>query len=76
MQNLDVDRTATAWSALASIVFVPHSEEDYGRLVSLLDDLIDIVGQNESHSLASLMEIVGVLIENYEREHVPELMTD
>ena len=27
----------------------------------------------ESHPLASLMEIVGVLIEKYEDEHVPEL---
>jgi HTH-type transcriptional regulator/antitoxin HigA len=76
MQNLDVDRTANAWSALANTVFVPHSEEDYGRLVALLDDLIDLVGENESHPLASLMEIVGVLIENYEREHVPELVME
>jgi len=42
-------------------------------LVALLDSLIDEVGENESHPLASLMEIVGVLIEKYEDEHVPEL---
>jgi HTH-type transcriptional regulator/antitoxin HigA len=41
--------------------------------VSLLNSLIDEVGENESHTLASLMEIVGVLIENYEDEHAPEL---
>ena len=35
--------------------------------------MIDEVGEDESHPLASLMEIVGVLIENYEDEHVPEL---
>jgi HTH-type transcriptional regulator/antitoxin HigA len=74
MRNLDVDRTTNAWLALTNTVFVPHSEEDYGRLVALLDDLIDLVGENESHPLASLMEIVGVLIENYEREQVPELV--
>jgi HTH-type transcriptional regulator/antitoxin HigA len=38
-----------------------------------LDDLIDEAGENESHPLASLMEIVGVLIESYETEHVPGL---
>jgi len=38
-----------------------------------LDGLIDEVGEDESHPLASLMEIVGVLIEKYEDEHVPEL---
>ena len=54
-------------------VFVPHTEEEYRRLVALLDGLIDEVGEDESHPLASLMEIVGVLIEKYEEEHVPEL---
>ena len=55
---------------------MPHSEEEYQHLVALLDSLIDEVGENESHPLASLMEIVGVLIEKYEDEHVPELALD
>ena len=73
MQNLDVNKTVNAWSSLADTVFVPHTEEEYRRLVVLLDSLIDEVGEDESHPLASLMEIIGVLIEKYEAEHVPEL---
>ena len=73
MQNLDVSKTTSAWSALAGTVFVPHSEAEYRRLVGLLDDLIDEVGEDEAHPLASLMEIVGVLIQNYEDRNVPEL---
>jgi HTH-type transcriptional regulator/antitoxin HigA len=42
-------------------------------LVSLLDGLIDEVGEDENHPLASLMEVIGVLIEKYEDEHVPQL---
>ena len=76
MQNLDVNKTANAWSSLAGTVFVPHSEEEYRRLVALLDNLIDEVGENEAHPLASLMEIVGVLIQNYEDQNVPELTTN
>lgn len=76
MQNFDVDKTADAWSSLAGTVFVSHTEEEYRRLVALLDGLIDEVGENESHPLASLMEIVGVLIERYEDEHVPELAVE
>ena len=76
MQNLDVNKTAHAWSSLAGTVFVPHSEEEYRRLVALLDGLIDEVGEDESHPLASLMEIVGVLIEKYEDENVPELAVE
>jgi HTH-type transcriptional regulator/antitoxin HigA len=39
----------------------------------VLDNLIDVVGEDEDHPLASLMEVIGVLIEKYEDEHVPEL---
>ena len=73
MRNLDIDRTADAWSALAGNVFVPHTEQEYNRIVSMLDSLIDEVGEDESHPLASLMEVLAVLIEKYEAEHVPEL---
>jgi len=73
MQNLDVTKTEAAWSSLAGKVYVPHSEEEYRQLVALLDSFIDEVGEDESHPLASLMEVVGVLIEKYEDEHVPEL---
>ena len=55
------------------VVFVPHMEREYKRLVTVLDTLIDVVGENENHPLASLMEVIGVLIEKYEDEHFPEL---
>ena len=68
-QNLDVSKTISAWSSLAGTGFVPHSEAEYRRLVALLDDLIDEVGEDEAHPLASLMETVGVLIQQYEDQN-------
>jgi len=47
---------------------VPRSEADYHKLVELLDGITDEVGEDENHPLA-----LGVLIEKYEDEHVPEL---
>jgi HTH-type transcriptional regulator/antitoxin HigA len=76
MQNLDVNKTTAAWSSLAGKIYVPHSEEEYQHMVALLDSMIDEVGEDESHPLASLMEIVGVLIEKYEDEHLPELVVE
>ncbi len=76
MQNLDVSKTTAAWSSLAGKIYVPHSDEEYQQLVEMLDSMIDEVGEDESHPLASLMEIVGVLIEKYEDDHVPELVTE
>ena len=54
-------------------VFVPYTEQEYKRLLELLDSLIDRIGEDESHSLASMMDVIGVLIENYESEYVAEL---
>lgn len=55
-------------------LFASLTERDYQELVKILDDLIDVVGENENHLLATIMDFVGILIENYEDEHVPELM--
>jgi HTH-type transcriptional regulator/antitoxin HigA len=69
MQNLEVSKTANAWAPLSRTLFVPHTESEYQQLVGLLDSLIDEVGEDESHPLASFMEVVGILIEKYEDEH-------
>ena len=66
-------KSLTHWPEISQAVFVPHTEKEYERLVAMLDELVDEVGNEESHPLASLMEIIGMLIEKYEDEHVPEL---
>lgn len=73
MQNLDVNQTLNNWRPMSGTLYVPHTEEEYNSLVELLDELVDEVGEDESHPLASLMEVVGVLIEKYEDDNVPEL---
>ena len=69
----EIQTAQDVWPVLTSVVFVPHDESEYQRLVAILDDLVDEVGENEDHPLASMMEVIGVLIEKYEEEHVPEL---
>jgi HTH-type transcriptional regulator/antitoxin HigA len=76
MFQQDMGTAVQAWPALEALVYVPHTDEEYQRLVTFLDALIDVVGEEETHPLASLMEVVGVLIERYEEDHVAELMTE
>jgi HTH-type transcriptional regulator / antitoxin HigA len=73
MAASELERAVQVWPDLSTVLFVPHTEQEYQRLVALLDSLIDRVGEDESHPLASLMEVIGALIERYEDEHVPEL---
>ncbi len=57
-------------------LYVPTTESEYDQLVTLLDEMIDIVRDDESHPLANLMDVVGVLIESYENEHIPAPKSD
>lgn len=72
MQTVDVQ----SWKKLSETVFVPHTETEYNRLVEMLDALVDEVGEDETHPLASLMDVLSALIENYENANVPELVLE
>jgi HTH-type transcriptional regulator / antitoxin HigA len=63
-----------SWKALSCYLCVPRSAEEYGRLVDLLDALTDEVGEDEGHPLASLMDVLGNLIESYESARLPEFV--
>ena len=73
MTLAQIDKAKRAWPSLATTVQMPHSEKEYRELVAFHDGLVDEIGEDENHPLASLMEVIGVLIEKYEDEHVPEL---
>jgi HTH-type transcriptional regulator/antitoxin HigA len=73
MSIAELEEVTKAWPPLSRAVRVPRSEGDYEELVQLLDRVTDEVGEDENHSLASLMDVLGVLIEKYEDEHVAEL---
>ena len=73
MTTIGLETVEQLWPSLSTLLFVPHTEIEYDRLVQTLDALIDVVGEEETHPLASLMEVIGVLIEEYENQHVPEI---
>ena len=73
MTTSELETVVQVWPTLAPLLLVPHTESEYDRLAQMLDTLVDVVGEDEMHPLASLMEILGVLIEKYEDQHVPEI---
>jgi HTH-type transcriptional regulator/antitoxin HigA len=73
MSAIEIEEVTKAWPPLSRAVRVPRTEAEYRELVELLDHLTDEVGEQENHPLASLMDVLGVLIEKYEDEHVSEL---
>jgi HTH-type transcriptional regulator/antitoxin HigA len=60
----------------AKFIFVPTNEGQYNQIVKLLDEITDTVRDNEKHPLANLMDVLSVLIETYENQHIPEPNSD
>ena len=71
--NSKIKEIAETWPRIQNIFSVPHTEQAYLKLVELLDGLIDEVGNEEAHPLASLMETIGSLIEAYESKNFNDL---
>ena len=68
-----MDSLAQHWSFVQRYLQPLHTEEEYLSRIEALGALIDEVGEDESHPLASLMEAVGDQIEAYENTHVAAL---
>ena len=74
--NRQLEKIAKVWPDIQPIFSVPHNEKSYNKIVSLLDSLIDEIGNDEKHPLASLMETIGSLIETYESQYVNQMKSD
>ena len=66
----DLGAIANAWTQLhgRTRLGVIKSAAQHDRMVKLLDMLIDQVGDDESHPMAGLLELVGLLVDRYEDE--------
>ena len=58
-----------SWSVLEPLLTI-RDEVAYQRSLDQLNGLVDLVGTDEQHSLYSLLDTLGILIEAYETEHV------
>jgi HTH-type transcriptional regulator/antitoxin HigA len=63
----------TSWSKFESLVHLRpiFDEAGYEQMTSLMNSLLDVVGDNEDHALSGLLELVGDLVSKYERENYP-----
>jgi HTH-type transcriptional regulator / antitoxin HigA len=51
MTSSEIETVEQVWPTIAPVLFVPHSEREYDRLVQMLDSLIDAVGEEQDHPL-------------------------
>lgn len=69
--NKLTQQAAEHWRFVAPLLSKPTCEADYQALVEALDELLDVVGDDESHSLEGLVEHLGDLVSAYETGYYP-----
>jgi len=66
-----IKQAAEHWHHVAPLLNKPENESEYDRLVSGLDELLEIIGEDEQHPLNRLAILIGDLICAYDQEHRP-----
>ncbi len=70
-ENIDIKALQKTWTAFDRLAHLRpiRSDEEYERTVALMNNLLDIVGDDENHALSGLLELVGELVEDYDAGH-------
>lgn len=66
-----IEQAVEHWEFVSPLLRKPKSEADYDVLVEAHDELLDIVGDDETHPLMGLVDIIGDWVEAYDLEHWP-----
>ena len=69
--NAMIKQAVDHWHYVAPLLSKPENEKDFHALVEALDELLDIVGDDETHPLMGLIHQLGDLVSVYENEHLP-----
>ena len=71
---------APAWNAFQNALPIKmgsiRTECDYEKAVVFMNSLLDVVGDDEEHELADLLDLVGQLVQDYEhtRHVIPDAL--
>jgi HTH-type transcriptional regulator/antitoxin HigA len=70
-ENFDIKALQKTWTAFDRVAHLRpiRNDEEYDRTVALMNNLLDIVGDDENHALSGLVDLVSELVEDYDAEH-------
>ncbi|MCX7178478.1 MAG: helix-turn-helix domain-containing protein [Proteobacteria bacterium] len=68
---LDIKALQKTWAAFDRIAHLRpiRTDEEYERTVLLMNYLLDIIGDQEDHTLSELLDLVGELVAEYDANH-------
>ena len=69
--SVDIKALQSTWTAFDRVAHLRpiRSEEEYDRTVTLMNYLLDVVGDKADHALSGLLDLVGGLVADYDASH-------
>lgn len=66
---MNINELIEHWKYISPIIREPRNVEEYDQLATVLDQLLDIVRDDESHELIGLIDIISHMISTYDETH-------
>lgn len=69
--NIDLSKIQSTWIAFDQATHLRpiRTEEEYDRTVILMNALLDVIGDQDDHPLAGLLDLVSEMVEDFDEEH-------
>lgn len=68
--SIDIKNTIKHWKYISNDIHEPQNNDQYTKLSTILDNLLDMVGEDENHELMGLIDVISHMISMYdERKH-------
>ncbi len=65
----EIQETIQHWKQISTVIHEPQNRDDYKQLSRVLD----MVGEDESHELIGLVDVISPMIAKYDEEHYESL---
>lgn len=73
VDQIDGSDLVAAWQEFDHIARVRpiKTELDYDHIVGLMNRVLDVMGEEEQHPLAGLLELLAEMVSSYDKIHYP-----
>jgi HTH-type transcriptional regulator/antitoxin HigA len=66
---MNINEVIDHWKHISPVIREPQNVDEYDQLADFLDKLLDIVGEDESHKLIGLVDVISHMIAKYDETH-------
>lgn len=66
---MNINELIEYWKHISPVIREPQNADEYDQLAGILDKLLDIVGEDESHELIGLIDVISSMISKYDDSH-------